>query len=446
MIEKTWMGASKSNIHKVHCIDVDQAKLPEYLQLLMQADQIVLTCFTFKLIQIAQFLRRDFRPDLRFIIYVHNQASIAFWPFRSLGLGDLLRTDDVFIVSCSLDLELVKKTSENLRVELLPFTLDRLGLSNMAASSKRTPKKFVFIGRLSPQKNLHSLIYAFSILKVQQPESDVTLELYGREDDLGSPNMGLEFPHYLRYLQTLSNELNISDSVLFKGHVDRGILEQSLSGSGTVFVSPSLHSDENFGMAAFSALLHGRVALLSHWGGHVDFAKHFPDQVHFVNVHSSEAGPFIDIVELVKEMSNLLGADPVLQSKKMPLYYQEYSISERLLKLALEPKFQGEALQFTMLADQVWQAQKKFQGKSVRQCMIFADYSDQRAHEFFRGYGMGRNSESYTSEQISQVKFVPWAKLQELGLLVEDPHRGRFEVSPHRNLNHRALLLGVAHR
>jgi len=71
--------------------------------------------------------------------------------------------------------------------------------------------------------------------------------------------------------------------------------------SNGVFISTSVHSDENFGLVAFRALNAGIPVILSEWGGHKDFSKYFTG-VEYISIYSSEKVPHANPFELAKKI------------------------------------------------------------------------------------------------------------------------------------------------
>ncbi|MBY0470982.1 glycosyltransferase [bacterium] len=426
-IEKNWVD-SQSDRHEVRVVDVDQTPFPEILSTVFCADNIVLSCFTLKLAKIALVARQTLGVEARFFIYLHNQATIGCWPLREWGPGNILLSRDVFVSSCTRDAVTLGLSVENARVEVLPFSF--LNVSEIASAKKRRSiEPLLFsIGRISPQKNIHTLIYSLDFLKRRHGLAP-RLKIFGGEDHLGSPNMGIENTRYLTSLLELTKSLGLESQVEFRGHVLREKLIEEVSQTPHVFVSASLHSDENFGMAAFRSLVLGNKAVLSRWGGHVDFQEHFPKQVALVDARESTSGPWIDPRELAEKMALQISSLGVAEAEELPRYYRPSFIAEQVQTLALETVSTGEPLRYTELADQVWKNWKKYKKDSPRRCKIFSSYSDTAASAFFRGYGMRSSSEAekYSSSRESKYAPLPWIQIGEGQIRIEDPHRGLFQ-------------------
>lgn len=429
MIERSWRDAAQAGRHEVRVIDVDASRLSDYLAVLLEADNIVFTCFTFKLARIGQILREEFRLEARYFIYLHSQATIACWPYHVYGMGNCFRTDDVFLSASTRDARSLGLAFTNARVEVLPFTLPDVAEFSAAATvtppaSEQVP--FVYVGRISAQKNLHLLLKAFQIFLEREPQYRENLWLYGGEDHLGSPNMGRRETGYLAYLQDLSGRLGIRERVRFTGHLPRAEVLRKLAAAPHVFVSPSLHSDENFGMAALRSLCLGNPAALSAWGGHADFANAFPGRVFLAPVHGNGTGPWLSSTTFANAMVDALRVASVRPAPEIPATHQPERISERIRELALEPYIPGTSLIPTEIAMAVLRKREHYSRLDPPDPVrIFDSYADPHAQDFFRAYGMKRSTE--TPEHPQVLELLPWGRLDRDRIQVRDPHRGDFQ-------------------
>ncbi len=428
-IEADWQAAARAGRHEVVCLNVDGRGLSELVPAAMDATNFVMTCFNLKMAEAVGGLRGAVGIDARLFVYLHNQATIGCWPFWVFGPADALRTGDVFLSSCSLDAATLSHSFIESRVECLPFSLPQLAELQPAPTAVRVPGapvSFVFVGRVSVQKNLHTLIHAFSLLSRLRPELAATLEIFGQEDDLGSPNMGWEGRSYLAWLRELGARLELADALQFRGHLAREALYEELDRRPHVFVSSSLHSDENFGMAALRALAAGNPAVLSAWGGHVDFESSFPEQVSLAGVYESERGPYVDARELAERMLESATATssvaPILPSR-----YRRESIASELFRLATEKQELGRPLVASETARQLVDRRARFLKDSPRESKIFTSYADPAALPFLRGYGM-KAREAAANARDADVALAPWVQVESGLVQVEDPHRGDFEI------------------
>lgn len=105
--------------------------------------------------------------------------------------------------------------------------------------------RLMFISRLDPKKGLEKLLHAVLLL-----DRHTTLDVYGTGGRA-----------YVRSLQQLVDNLQLSHLVRFHGHVD-GEEKLKAFAAADLFVLPS-HS-ENFGMVVAEALAHGVPAIVSY--------------------------------------------------------------------------------------------------------------------------------------------------------------------------------------
>jgi glycosyltransferase involved in cell wall biosynthesis len=421
-IEQAWL-ASRGPRHEVRIVDVGQQKISEYLADVVRADRIVFTCFTVKLARLGEFLRRDANVDGRWVIYLHNQATIGCWPLFVWGMGNHLRTDDVFISSSKWDARTLKLTFPKADVRVHPFPLP-LPLDEMKKSKMKVPT--VYSGRLSSQKNVHTLIYAFSLYL--ERVSDAKLVVFGGEDGLGSPNMGFKDVGYENYLRQLVHDLKIEEKVEFTGNLPRAELHRRLR-SPHVLVSASLHSDENFGMSALRSLCMGAPCVLSAWGGHADFAEVFGTQLQLVSVHGSEQGPWIDPDEFVKAMVKAARQRP--RASRIPAKYRTGSMAGLLRKLAAEPRAKKrKPLETTPFAKALLEKREESAKTTPDGTKIFSSYADPNSHRLFTSYGMRKPQKAKRSKLAgARLRLVPWAKTKANSIEIADPHRGHWRLS-----------------
>jgi hypothetical protein len=346
-------------------------------------------------------------------------------------MGKYLREDDVFISSSTADAETFTHSFEKSRVEVVPFTIPGLRTSYPIPAPKKGQIPFVYAGRLSVQKNLHTLLYAFRLLHDADPGLPWRFFIYGKDDNLGSPNMGMPSTRYGEWLRKLARLLELDDRVIFKGYRERAHVNRVLGERRHIAVSSSLHSDENFGMVQFRSLCRGNLAVLTRWGGYADFGKQFSDRVFLASVEETTQGPWVDPVTFAKLLGKAAETyrnDDLKQPRTLvPAYYNERRIAARIAKLATEDSSAGPRLRMTALAKRILKKQAAFDKQAPGSGRIFESYSDPDARVPFRGYRMspkGRTPENFAPG----LRCLPWVKLGSKSVRVNDPHRGNFEL------------------
>lgn len=379
MIEHTWARLCYEKKYDLKTIDVDKSSPASCLNDLITSNLIVVTCFNTKIARFIKILREKLKIDTRIIFYLHGLATIGLWPLHRFEVLNLLTSHDIFIGTCDGDIKSLDLTLKNAKSLKVPFTIIDLPQDYSEAHSKIP---FTFIGRISPQKNLDQLILAYSklddALKANHP-----LWLYGKEDNLGFPNLGLQDYSYLKKLEDLVIQLNLQAHVVFKGFVERSQIQKEL-GFNYIFVSPSTHSDENFGMAAFRALMSGVPCVLTDWGGHKEFSLDFHNQIYYISPEISTTGPYIDIAEFKEKLISSTKYKN-LTSKNYPENYKLENIYRTLNSIIESPITRAESLIPTVLAMTLINQQTAFEKKGdIQRC--FKSFSDPAFISFFKAY------------------------------------------------------------
>lgn len=134
-------------------------------------------------------------------------------------------------------------------------------------------KYFLYTGRLSAQKNINQLVKTFGEYK-KLFGSKAKLIIAGQFDNLGQPFFGNYFPPNYSYLsfENIVKKLpeSIRDSISYIGSLTSGELLKYYNACD-IFISLSLHNDEDYGMSPAEALLCGMPMVLSSWGGYASF-------------------------------------------------------------------------------------------------------------------------------------------------------------------------------
>ena len=410
-IEELWKEIAKENKYEVVRINVDEVSVKELVSKGIAAEFILVTCFNLKISWALKILRNKVEVSVPLKFYVHGMATVGLWPLAFWEWDKFWRRDDSFLVSCKRDLKILKDDFPSINVELLPFT--KKGTNNESSHNlKHKRHSFYYVGRISEQKNVHSLIFAFSKHLETFPNSVLTL--FGKVDTLGSPNMGIETTRYGDYLNELLSKLGLVDHVDFKGFVPREKIKSLIPEGKKIFISTSLHSDENFGMAALEALDLGHIAILSNWGGFADFKEQYTTQTRLIDVESGDFGPYINMSKLVKEMNNatLLEEEPdgskyYLRSQVAKEYKLDFfESSSKLCDFSLSSKYVKLRSSYS---------------KDIQSSKIFANYSDENYHYFSERYAFS----SAVSTLGARKELLPWVMIDKEKVVVNDPHKGR---------------------
>lgn len=426
-IEEIWVKWSDSRSVECQWINIDEANFKDIAKHCLHSDKIIVTCFNLKMASVLTGLRDKLSINTPWIFYLHGLASFGCWPLYRWKVGELLNSNDIFVGSCQRDLSQVRIVFPTIKTLVVPFSLP---LPLRIQSKPKPPiKKFAFIGRISSQKNLHGLITAASLL-----QEDFELHFFGKEDFYGSPLMGFRDHGYLDFLKELSHNLGIAQKVIFHGFMDRHSIEEMMNLEEWIFVAPSMHSDENFGMAAFRCLLNGHKVILSDWGGHADYPKHFPDQVTLLKVYQSSIGPWISINELSSAMAQNSNSSPPLSP---PAYYSEESIHKIFDSIMGAKEMTSYPIQTNTILETLLARREMFlqDNKSSDGSRLYLDYSDPLKDSFFAAYAGG----IWTKNERENNQVVSWVRIYGEVIEVSDPHRGIFTLADHNILQQTGL-------
>lgn len=431
-IERVWTGIGQSSREDVRMFRVSLA--PEIEQRFRtsspQLKRIVLTVATPGTVKIALLLRLQMNVTTPIIIYIYGDATDGFYFFGDLA--NALTEADMFVVSCEAEAIAVRCCFPNAQVSVIPIPLvDQFKVNSGERDTRQKTARLAYVGRVSEQKNLHTLLFALWILRTSYSRvPSIKLDVYGGEDNLGSPNMGLKYPNYFAYLQGLAELLGLEDMVRWHGFKSRDWLFDKVHMKPHILVSPTLHSDENFGSSVLASLVNGHQVVTTAWGGHFEFQKWFSRQLILVPVHRSTLGPVADpmllanaLLQAINRMSAANLNEATLDQARSA-FSESTAISQTLEMLS---RFGRRPVSLEKSPAQLHNDERRafFGGKRK----IYADYADPVAHIFFEAYGM---KEPLTFQKQSSYVLAPWASYSNYVLRVDDPHRGhqRFSVDP----------------
>lgn len=371
-LERCWQNAAD----EFRIINADVDPIRDHVQYLLSCDAFVIIAFNETIARFMRAVRKELQLDIPFIFHLYGHATIAMWPEARFGALELFTKGDVFIGTCPGDLKCMQLSIPDALTLDIPYPYEEM------TDERKMPEHspvFAYVGRLSDQKNIHVLIEAYSKL----PECSLPLFIYGKEDFLGSPNMGIDSTQCLENLQRLCEELHLNDKIHFKGFKTREEIYREI-GTNHIFVSASTHSDENFGMAAMRSLALGGKAVLSSWGGHIHFKKHFTDKVFLVPVEIKDDHPQVDVESFSKSMHEaVMSSSPV--DFHTPDYFSPAAVTAAFQNILSRIKYNPDRLSLSKEARLVHEQQRVFETQGFRQ-RAFYSYGDPLAQLYLRSY------------------------------------------------------------
>lgn len=402
-------------------INIDQDNFSTFTALILESDYIVVSAFNTQVSNTLIKIRSHLSIDSPFLIYLHGMSSLLCWPFHHYGLSKILKTNDIFLSSAKKDLDLFSLTYENSTSKIIPFGL-KSKINKSIRKTKPSVPQFAYVGRLSSQKNLHTLFFCFYLYKRMDNRKDFHLHIFGSEDNLGSPNMGLQEESYAAYLQKLTRDLKLDNEVTFHGFQPREKLYSEFVPQEYCFISLSIHSDENFGMALLSSLSQGAEAITTNWGGHLDFDEYFDNQLSTVDVLSSDFGPTINFEQALLMINNY-ASKMTSHKSRLPERYDLKKQTSLLLHIINDAKAEGTPLKISALSKEVLDSRKKL-NDSDNGMKLFNDYTDKIVGILFRAYGM-INSHKKAPSLSRNATILPWVTITEDLIHIDNPHTGK---------------------
>tara|TARA_R110002049_G_scaffold307477_2_gene508059 strand:+ start:136 stop:1458 length:1323 start_codon:yes stop_codon:yes gene_type:complete len=218
-----------------------------------------------------------------FIFHVYGDFTLFTVDWTSTE--KLIKKDQCqFIAASHKQVELISSFVENPKsVHYCPFPVDtrkfyfdqeKRGKARNDLCIDKDDFVFLYTGRLSPQKNTLGLIDSFE--KAFKDYEKPPLFLFaGAYDQLGTPFIGnyLAKNQYQSRVQLRLDNLpaKLKDRVHYVGSLEPEELSQYYLASD-MFISLSLHNDEDYGMSPIEALLSGTKTILTDWAGYSSFA------------------------------------------------------------------------------------------------------------------------------------------------------------------------------
>lgn len=423
-IERVWTRIGQSSVEDVRMFRVPLT--PKIEQRLRSSasrlKRIIVTVAMPGTVEIALLLRLKMKVAAPMIIYIYGDATDGFHFFGALA--NVLTEADMLVVSCESEAVAVRCCFPNAQVNVIPIPLvDKFKLNDAEWDTRHKTARLAYVGRVSEQKNLHTLLFALWILRTLYGRAPgIKLDVYGGEDNLGSPNIGLKYRNYFAYLQGLTELLGLEDMVMWHGFKPRDWLFDKVHLAPHILVSPTLHSDENFGSSVLASLVNGHQVVTTAWGGHFGFQEWFSEQLTLVPVYRSTMGPVVDPVLLANAVLRAISRTSTANLDEATLdqaraAFLESTVTSRTLEMLSRPGGWPVPLEKSPTQRHIDERRAFFGGTRK----IYADYADPVAHIFFEAYGM---KEPLAFQEQASYVLAPWASYSNHVLRVDDPHRG----------------------
>ncbi len=435
-LERAWAALGREPGRRVRVVAAGEARFASVMGTLLKADLVVVTVLTPATRRCLLALRERLRVWTPLVLHTHGEGTAA--AARLGALAGILTEADLFLAASRREARSVRLCFPRADARVVPFPIGLPGrlVSRRAESG---PRRFVFAGRVSEQKGLHVVLLALRVLARRRPAWRGSLDVYGVSDGLGSPNMGFRFKTYGRFLRRVAATLGLGERVRWLGRLSPDRLRGAL-GRDHVFVSASLHSDEDFGVAALDSLCLGGRAALSDWGGHADLKERFGSSVSLARPLDSPFGPFVPADRLADAMARALQARPGGADGARAYSIERCAralsrLCERVGGRPARPLRLGPAA--ARVHSRIGRLPPARPGPGFAalpgygSARIFAGYDDALLKPFLRAYGVGRRGVR-GGRVAKTLLLVPWVRVERDRVVVRDPHRG-FRALPRRS-------------
>lgn len=282
------------------------------------------------------------------------------------------KTTDLLIGNCTADLELVKLFFRNAKTGLLPFAFDDSAFTPLGAALRQAVRSqlglsendnvIVYAGRLTIEKNVHTVFRIFRILQDRYP--NLHLLVVGKAGNPPFFEFGVHTVDVAAMLTRLVEKLGIDKRrVRYISEVDSERL-RAIYGIADVVVNLTLHHDENFGLAQVEAMACGTPVVGASWGGLKDTIVE-GETGYQVSTVVTEVGVKLDWWEAANKIAMLLNNGPdrdslrsncrrhATESYSQQRYQQNLeSIIDAGGSTKSEP---AEPLQLTNFAEEFWE-------------------------------------------------------------------------------------------
>jgi glycosyltransferase involved in cell wall biosynthesis len=227
------------------------------------------------LVLLQQFFKR--RPPALLFETSHAVfgGSIYFTYRKTLRLSDRIVTPSSAVARVVSQRQVKSKV-----VELIPWPVDTQLMKPMSIRArqrfrrglglKSQDKMLVYVGRLTPQKNITELLIAFAKVKSKHPSSKLFLLGSFASETSWFPSR--ESGSYQLTVEALVARLQLKEDVIFVGEASRIEVARYL-GSCDVHVSLSTFFPEEYGYAIAEGLSCAAPTVVSGWGGGIDFIQ-----------------------------------------------------------------------------------------------------------------------------------------------------------------------------
>lgn len=278
--------------------------------------------------------------ELRIILPVIGNLTIELDRWKSLD--SIIKGMKVCFLSASFRQSLQSEVLLNGFVKRLPYPIKDSGFSLNCKNEVDNEKvRIVYAGRLTPQKNILSLLNSFTLARRINPKLELKIcgNFHDRDYHLHHINLSSN------YRDTVLKTLESCKDVTYLGNLNQdGLLDLFRSSDYQVCVGT--HHDEDFGYSIAQGLALGLDPILTDWGGLYDHSlissvKMIPVDLKDENIpfprKASLVKAFIALTQKAKFEEKTKLSHKTRESYSTMLWAKSF---KKLIKIDF-PRFQG---------------------------------------------------------------------------------------------------------
>jgi glycosyltransferase involved in cell wall biosynthesis len=166
---------------------------------------------------------------------------------------------------------------------------------------KEGEKVFIYVGRLSLQKNIFLLLKMFKY--IISLDNSIKLFIIGSPDSLGEPHKGhYQTPEFIEKINAYIADETKQGNVVFIKNTNQEELN-ILYNCADASISLSTHHGEILGLSPIEASLTGIPCFLSSWGGYKDYADYHSKGSKYYKVQKNTKLPINLIIKDILKFS-----------------------------------------------------------------------------------------------------------------------------------------------
>lgn len=286
---------------------------------------------------IIQFLQREkLGINLPFILILR---TVWGWVDALSYIIPLLRKEDIIIAPSEYAKRSFSRISKKPDVYHIPHCLDVVGIQNIASCSpKKKIKTITLMGRLDENKNIEDVVE--SLPEIIAGAGKTHLNIIGPLS--GASLSDCPKSGFVRKLQRKIKELNLKDSVSFKG-LQLGYKKYKILAASDIFINATTCTSENFPISNLEAMACGLPIIATDWAGNKETVREGVNG-YLIDVRYNKDNSWkIDRRKLIDSAVKILQDERFVlkmrqRARERALHYDFRNIMPRLIKLLKKRK------------------------------------------------------------------------------------------------------------